>query len=157
MTWTDERTAKLRRDWAAGYTAEEIKGRIPGTTRNSVMGKINRLGLHNRRQGVSGNEIRPRITKASPRRKRKQRFKERKPTQLEIAEHMACTEATNLPPDQSPCAVSFVDLAFHHCHWPIEPDVGPMMYCGADKMDGGPYCPRHHRIGYQKPERRRAA
>ena len=155
--WSTERIDDLKRDWAAGYTATEIKERIPGTTRNSILGKINRLGLHNRRQGVRGNEIRPRITKASARKPRKQRFKERKPTQLERAEQLACTEATNLPPDQSPCAVSFVDLAPHHCRWPIEPTTGPMMYCGADKMDGGPYCGRHHRITYHLPERRRAA
>jgi hypothetical protein len=157
--WNQERTDQLKSDWAEGYTAEEIKGRIPGATRNSVMGKINRLKLHNRKQGVAGNDARVRVTKASVRRasKRKSRFKERKPTPRDSAEqHLACTEATNLPPDESPCAVTFKELAFHHCRWPIDGTDLLMMYCGAQKLEGVAYCSRHFLIGTQRPEKRRA-
>lgn len=46
--WTDERTEKLRADWAAGLSASQIAERMGGITRNSVIGKAHRLGLSGR-------------------------------------------------------------------------------------------------------------
>lgn len=49
MEWTDERIAKLKELWARKpeMSATTI-ARYFGTTRNAVLGKISRLGLHNR-------------------------------------------------------------------------------------------------------------
>lgn len=48
MPWTDERVDELRRLWVEGLSAEEIAGRLGGVTRNSVIGKVHRLGLTGR-------------------------------------------------------------------------------------------------------------
>lgn len=118
--WTDERIELLKKDWAGGFSASQIAGRLGGCTRNAVIGKANRLGL--------SQSDKPRLTFSRP-----------KPQEIE------------LPPDQSPCAVTFLQLAAHHCRWPI--GDSPFMYCGA-RRDDGSYCLRHHRISYTKPERR---
>lgn len=45
MTWDDKTVARLTADWTRGkLTASEIATKL-GTTRNAVLGKLNRLGL----------------------------------------------------------------------------------------------------------------
>ena len=47
--WTDERTASLKRLWAAGHSAAEIARTIGGdVTRCAVIGKLHRLGASKR-------------------------------------------------------------------------------------------------------------
>ncbi|MEK7505920.1 MAG: GcrA family cell cycle regulator [Patescibacteria group bacterium] len=43
--WTDERVARLKSLWAEGLSASQIARRLGNTTKNAVIGKINRLGL----------------------------------------------------------------------------------------------------------------
>jgi GcrA cell cycle regulator len=43
--WTDEETALLRELATADHSATQIAMRIPGKSRNSVIGKLHRLGL----------------------------------------------------------------------------------------------------------------
>lgn len=45
VTWSAERTDRLREMWLNGATATEISMDLGGVTRNAVMGKVNRLGL----------------------------------------------------------------------------------------------------------------
>lgn len=44
-TWTDERIAQLKTDYAEGYSGAQIAHRLGFPTRNAVIGKINRLKL----------------------------------------------------------------------------------------------------------------
>ena len=46
MSWTDARVATLRRMWAEGETASQIAKELGGVTRNAVLGKAYKLGLH---------------------------------------------------------------------------------------------------------------
>ena len=43
--WTPENVDLLKKLWQDGHTASLIASRIGGTTRNSVIGKVHRLGL----------------------------------------------------------------------------------------------------------------
>ena len=43
--WTPENVDLLKKLWAEGLSAGQIAGRLSGTTRNSVIGKVHRLGL----------------------------------------------------------------------------------------------------------------
>lgn len=43
--WTPEETQTLREAWAQGFSASEIARRIGNKSRNSVVGKVHRLGL----------------------------------------------------------------------------------------------------------------
>lgn len=50
--WTDEAVTKLAKLWRDGLSCTQISRQIPGTTRNSIIGKVIRLGLpsHSRSQ-----------------------------------------------------------------------------------------------------------
>lgn len=45
VTWTEERTARLRELHAAGWSASQIAADLGGVTRNSIIGKWHRLEL----------------------------------------------------------------------------------------------------------------
>ncbi len=47
MAWTDEMVEKLREYWAQGVTTGEIGKRL-GISKNSIVGKVHRLGLEGR-------------------------------------------------------------------------------------------------------------
>lgn len=53
--WTEENTAALKSMWAEGLSAGLIVGKIPGTTRSSIMGKVRRLKLLGTRQTTAAN------------------------------------------------------------------------------------------------------
>ncbi len=42
--WTEARVADLRRLWAEGFSASRIANQL-GTTKNAIIGKVDRLGL----------------------------------------------------------------------------------------------------------------
>ena len=48
MSWTPEKEDKLKELWKKGHTASQIATLIPGTTRNSIIGKAHRLKLEAR-------------------------------------------------------------------------------------------------------------
>ena len=56
MSWTEERTATLKRMWEGGATATEIAKELGEVSRNAVIGKAHRLGLKSRPSPVKGNE-----------------------------------------------------------------------------------------------------
>ena len=45
MSWTEEKTDKLKELWGKGQTASQIAGIIGGVSRNAVIGKAHRLNL----------------------------------------------------------------------------------------------------------------
>jgi hypothetical protein len=48
MGWTDERVELLKKLWQEGLSASQIAKALGGVTRNSVIGKVHRLGLSGR-------------------------------------------------------------------------------------------------------------
>jgi len=52
MSWTDERVELLKKMWTEGQSASQIAKELGGVTRNAVIGKVHRLGLSNRVDGV---------------------------------------------------------------------------------------------------------
>ena len=66
----------------------------------------------------------------------------------------------DLPPDQSPFAVSLLEAKDHHCRWPVTPVTdGMFMFCGDEVVPNRSWCPRHAFRAYERPrsERRAAA
>ena len=45
MSWTEGRVARLEKLWASGMSASKIAKELGGTSRNAVIGKLNRLNL----------------------------------------------------------------------------------------------------------------
>ena len=56
MSWTEERTATLKRLWEGGATATEIAKELGDVSRNAVIGKAHRLGLKSRPSPVKAAE-----------------------------------------------------------------------------------------------------
>ena len=57
----------------------------------------------------------------------------------------------DLPPEPVANPVTLMELQWHHCRWPIgDPQSPDFMFCGANKLDGHPYCGRHCGAAYSR-------
>lgn len=149
--WTDqpEMVDALKAHHAAKLSASMIAQRLNdrfGTdfTRNSIIGKLNRLGL------TSTDKTRQ---QANPRRQAHHqvaainRAIADKP--LPFIEPETDNPDYREPIDPHTFAVTFGELEAPHCRWPL--GEAPFTYCGAQKQFSSPYCGKHHRIAYTKP------
>lgn len=142
--WNDERVQLLKLLWADGYTGGQcVKELTPtdalGPTRNAVIGKVHRLGIAG---PVKVREPKkPRVRKPRTNNHRAVRILEQAQFEPE--------PFTDLPPDESPCAVTFERLdEAEHCRWPIgTPGADDFRYCG-DQRSVGSYCRRHDRAAH---------
>lgn len=176
--WTEERIAELRRLAGERMFARDIAAEI-GTTKNSVLGKLHRLGLSKAkalptRKPKISRRVRPKrnggaAVAALKARKEQERKIANTATStwgrraviaraIAIGELEPC-EATELPPEPTRPTVSLHDLQSHHCRWPIgnpgAPDFG---FCGQTIRDESvPYCTHHCRIAYVPINKRSVA
>lgn len=166
--WSYERVERLKSLHAEGKSAKEIASDIGGVTRNAVLGKIHRLGLSSRvnRRPVhrvehadkgrrrNGGATKEALKAIRAREKKIAALANQSPiTNIVLAraramgELPAC-EAVELPQGKiTRPPVALLDLAHHHCRWPVEED-GKTKFCGADKHTGA-YCEWHARIAYR--------
>lgn len=61
--WTPATIELLKKLWEEGLSAAQISSQIPGSTRNSIIGKRHRLGLPTHKQAPSQNPARIRARK----------------------------------------------------------------------------------------------
>lgn len=138
--WTLEADNLLRQLWevenkTSGQCAKEM-----GVTRNSIIGRVGRMKLEHSNRPES--QPRPRTVK----RLRRSNYANSREVVIETVE-----EACDLPPERSDFLVSLMDRKSHQCCWIIgEVHGADTMYCGARKVDGSSFCPRHHRMAYRK-------
>jgi GcrA cell cycle regulator len=159
MTWTGPQEDLLRQLVGEGLSASEIALRMPGKSRNAVLGKAWRLGL-------MGAERPRRVTT-----KRKRRSPRRKPqarkefvlfNTLGFIDKNSRVKKVHLvqdgyvpkPEDPAPEGQrkTLLELEEHHCRWPIgEVLSSEFHFCGADRVTGLPYCEAHCRKAYVTP------
>jgi GcrA cell cycle regulator len=152
MTWTDERVARLKKLWGEGLSASEIAADLGGISRNSVIGKVHRLGLSGRAKSTAGGAPRP----------RKPRAHTVKIARGSVRGNTALAEAhaydLDIEPEQSVIEnvipigqrCSILELTDSKCHWPIgDPSLPDFFFCGGHTVEGLPYCGYHCRIAYQ--------
>ena len=162
VDWTIEDIDALRKAWGEGQTASQISGRM-GRTRNSVIGKIHRLGLVKNIQQTPADIA----ARAAARAERHEALKYRQvePTQrtrrcpldrarlvlLEALSEMKAMEDVEI-------GVALLDLKDDMCRYPITGDVRPdaHRFCGEAKWRGA-YCRDHFPIVSAGLPRRRAA
>jgi GcrA cell cycle regulator len=65
MSWTEERSERLKKMWHQGATASQIADELGGVSRNAVIGKAHRLGLEQRPSPVKPGEEKE-VKKAAP-------------------------------------------------------------------------------------------
>jgi GcrA cell cycle regulator len=145
-TWTTERVALLRSYANAGLSCAQIAAEI-GVTRNSVIGKLNRLGL-SRGRGTPG-------TRTGTVRRHQAR------PQV-LAQRLVLKAAFPFEPvvenvvSAEPC--SLLNLAPRKCRWPISAtDGSDLTFCNNIAAEGVSYCAGHARMAYRfSPQRARA-
>ena len=131
--WDQHKVKKLRELWSKGLSASKISEQIPGTTRNSVIGKSHRLGLESRalrkktsvKVNTENNNTQEVKTQKLGRKARfkslllDKSFEQENPTKLE-------------------------ELTDKTCKWPVgHPYEKNFYFCGRKPMDKFPYCKLH--------------
>lgn len=144
--WTDERVALLKKLWAEGKSAGDIRSALGGgVSRSAICGKARRLKLEV--SGQTGNKTvrKPLVPHGQ----------KGQPKVNAIVRRVSAPQALTpmpVPADDETDAgiditkrVGLLDLTNHTCRWPVGPDTGAkQMFCGCWKgRDAGPYCERH--------------
>src|SRR3990167_2127547 len=76
-------------------------------------------------------------------------FHPRKKSSLRVA--IDALEKTDLQPDESPFACTLMKLTEVSCRWPLgDPKSQDFQFCGAQKVEGLSYCPRHAVLAYRR-------
>lgn len=122
MTWTLERTDRLKKLWAQGYSGSQIASDFGNMTRNQVIGKAYRMGLY----------------KKKPKREYNYAYGS--------APHVAYVETAETIAVPAEQRKSFAELTSTNCRWPIgDPQLPGFFFCGAASDQVSPYCAHHHR------------
>lgn len=162
FTWTPAAVARLTELWKDGFSAGRIETDLNGPSRNAVIRKAHRLGL------ASRVDRRPARAKASkPRRKtpfKPKPVSDHKVTRPRIGADSRMTMAfdvprdamTDLPADESPDAVLFLDRTGAKCAWPLNETVpiSEHLVCGSKCHGDHSYCLRYFHLSTQ-PQRAR--
>lgn len=151
--WTDDRVERLIELWADGITAANIARELGGTTRNAVIGKVQRLGLKRRcnsavsekpkrkpPRAARGNYSTEGSTNYGILFKIKRKLKKQEPKLKSEPFKPRIADAVSR-------RVSILDLKAMECRYPDEsgnPEKGiPHTFCGNPTEDGSSYCPAH--------------
>ena len=123
MNWTDQKINKLKGLWEQGIKAIEI-AEIFGTSKNSIIGKANRLKCIPRKQG-------------GIRRKQSQNVFKENPKIAPIIELENPTLLESLTSDQ--------------CKFPLWKNSNePQLFCGRTHWDKSSYCKMHYVESHDK-------
>jgi GcrA cell cycle regulator len=158
--WTTSSVERLTKLWADGLSASEIAAEIGGISRNSVIGKVHRLGLPRRSRAPAGTRPRRRKPRSRGATMRIVRPTIRGNTALATLhafepEHVPEPEVIeNIIPIGQRC--STLELSEGKCRWPIgDPSTPDFFFCGGRTIEGLSYCGYHARIAYQPAADRR--
>lgn len=160
--WTEERTNELKTRHAAGESFTQIADGMNLLSRNSVGGKLWRLGLCRENQARRGpqrpNRDHPYRRVREPRKKAGMKDSPRTPTGQWASDIARLTAPQPLSGEvhvapKMQC-VGITDLEDGMCRWPLwadnrtPGDAKAIKYCGAKAEFGLPYCEHHCRIAY---------
>jgi GcrA cell cycle regulator len=145
--WNDERVEQLKRLHAGGRSCSFIAAKLGcGLSRNSIIGKLRRIGL---------GSIKPVETKETPTPRGRRRRLRPAASLFPLAK---CTMEQGRP-SSSPLndgeipftqRSSLLELGQHDCRWSCgDPDASDFFFCGAPVVDGLPYCRAHCERAYQ--------
>ena len=179
MAWTDKMVEDLKKMWKDGMTTGEI-GKKLGVSKNSIVGKVHRLGLSGRpspikkkdpseKSSAAPSET-PKNTATTPNSKKEKSSsiststvsaskedkntsekKSSAPTAEPVLEEVVFTPVLKKNPQKNG-KTTLVDLDNHTCRWPIgDPKDENFHFCGKKVKIGQTYCDEHAAIAYVKP------
>jgi GcrA cell cycle regulator len=149
--WTEELTRLVERLWMEGKSANQI-GKQLGRSRNSVIGKVHRMGLNNvvrQRPTLTPSRFNPRFGPPKP---PKPRAKPVRSPPAAIKDNVVPLPPRPLPkPPEG--GVSLLSLQYGiHCAYPVSGRGADTAYCGGG-TGGHTYCAAHRRVMYEKPKK----
>lgn len=141
MTWTPERTERLKELWAKGWSAREIASTLGGVSRNAVIGKVHRLKLKPRLnpQAGSGPKVKAKPVAVNPVQVTSRVVNAR----LKANERKAEPE----PVPVGPLNIDIMALAGSTCRYVTQTGMRAT-YCG-HKVKRGAYCAEHAAMCYE--------
>ena len=159
MDWTDAAIERLKELWGAGFSASEC-GKRMGVSRNSVIGKIHRLGLSGkyRRPRERGPRMRARAKPTAHLLETPEQVLSRpEMPQMRQNKRPLAFPAPPLPPlpppDPPVGAFDLLELRHGMCRYPSG-DRAPFAFCGAPQARDSSYCPAHHAIAHSRGSQR---
>ena len=144
--WNDERVEQLKRLHAEGLSCSRIAVELGcGLSRNSIVGKLHRIGLRGIKPVVTKEKPTPRAPRRANLRAMDALFwsgartiKQAQPSALNDAE-IPVTQRRTL-----------VDLGHQDCRWSCgDPEASDFFFCGAPTVKGFPYCRDHCERAYR--------
>jgi len=140
-SWTDDKIKILKEKWTAGWSGAQI-ARLLGTTRNSVIGKVHRLGLASHAYN-SNAPVTPRA-KSGP----KPKPKVEKPVHpISIVKPKPKPEPTEYPPPTEKITLETVKAT--ECRWSYgDPGAEDFTFCGRERAPPRPYCAHHNSLAF---------
>jgi GcrA cell cycle regulator len=169
-SWTDERVERLKKLWAEGFSAEQIACQLGGVSRNSVIGKVHRLGLPGRATTSRAKYgwAKPGGIMAPARNHNVGRILLPVPRTRQLA--ASAPPARLLPPvvhdlpdpvrtGEASQGVLFADLERHMCRFAVNnsPTRDGHLFCGKDRKAGSSFCVDCHARCYNGVSTRRPA
>lgn len=149
--WSREQDEILYKLWTEGLSAALISARMPGTTRNSVIGRAYRLKLP---PHVTSRRIQNTVNARRHRAKEKMKraaTQRQKVERSRVQKLLASVEPLPPPAATDIAKVSISDLENHHCKWVCADvkNIHSPVYCGDQRVTGTPYCEAHVRRAFK--------
>ncbi len=177
MAWTEQMVEDLRKMWKEGLTTGEIGKRL-NVSKNSIVGKVHRLGLSGRPSPIKkkseGDTVNAAKEAKAPvaEKAEKKTVEPAKPATpakprlqktVEPAEKASAPAAKEFEPrlarkepeKKHNGFVTLTDLDCHTCRWPIgDPKDENFHFCGKKIKIGQTYCDEHASVAYVKPAKK---
>jgi GcrA cell cycle regulator len=172
VVWTPELTEQVRVWWEEmRLSAAEIAARIPGATKNCIIGKSHRMHWRHHRTGATGwfNGKRTRRAGTPPRPRRERPAKPPRSVTRALKPKPALpvpppplprpTPPVEDPMRVEPGTVTLLALKPGMCKWPVNdpPRFGEYLFCGVSQVAERVYCEHHARIAYTGTRSRKDA
>ena len=171
MALTDEMIEDLKKMWQEGLTTGEIGKRL-NVSKNSIVGKVHRLGLSGRPSPIKKKapEQQDKTAEKKPATAPKAKAQEPKVAEQKTkapakekasapVEEKSVIHITPQPKVESPHHhnhnLSLTELDNHTCRWPIgDPKDDNFHFCGKKVRIGQTYCDEHSAIAYVRPNKK---
>ena len=145
--WDDETIKFVTEQWQAGKSASVIAVALSArvnshVTRNSIIGKVHRLGLMRSSVRPMERKVRPPRPKPyKPKGARNRPFAFSENAKMAPSQADLATLAAMAARDPVARITSILDLEDHHCRWPVgDPKQANFGWCGDQVVPGLSYC-----------------